>query len=99
MQSPIQFQAKGDTSALYQILLVRKMEFEHEHFDNDKEEELKNKKSIAFGFSAILESIANDKRSHHGYTKLEPEEPKQRDKVSKFIIFKKPSRKFVWLSF
>ena len=61
------------------------MEFEHEHFENDKEDALRNKKSIAFGFSAILDSIANDKRSHHGYTKLEPEEAKQRDKViSKF---------------
>ena len=61
------------------------MEFEHEHFQNDKVDALKNKKSIAFGFSAILDSIANDNRSHHGYTKLEPEEAKQRDKViSKF---------------
>ena len=75
------------------------MEFEHEHFENDKKEELRNKKSIAFGFSAILDSIANDKRSHHGYTKLEPEEPKQRDKVSKFIIFKKRVKTFLFRLF
>ena len=49
------------------------MEFEHEEYEGAEELE---KKSITFGFSAILDSIVNNERSHHGYTKLEPEEPK-----------------------
>ena len=53
------------------------MESEQEEYDNDEEEqELNSKKTITFGFSAILDSIVMDKRSHLGYTKLEPEEPK-----------------------
>ena len=57
------------------------MESEQEEYENgEEEEELKSKKTITFGFSAILDSIVTDKRSHLGYTKLEPEEPK-REKV------------------
>ena len=62
------------------------MESEQEDYENgEEEEELKSKKTITFGFSAILDSIVMDKRSHLGYTKLEPEEPK-REKVCYQIL-------------
>ena len=64
------------------------MESEQEEYENgEEEEELKSKKKITFGFSAILDSIVTDKRSHLGYTKLEPEEPK-REKVRFQILSK-----------
>ena len=57
------------------------MQFEHQ--DSGQAEELQ-KRSISYGFSALLESVTNGKRSHVGYTKLEPEEPRiKRDKVHK----------------
>ena len=70
------------------------MESEQEEYENGKEEEeLKSKKTITFGFSAILDSIVMDKRSHLGYTKLEPEEPK-REKVCYQILSRYFSKKY-----
>ena len=53
------------------------MEFEHEEISEDEME----KKSITFGFSAILDSIVNNERSHNGYAKLEPNESQRRDRI------------------
>ncbi len=50
--------------------------------DIEMSEEQLRKRSISFGFSAMLDSIIGSERSHVGYTKLEPEESRiKRDRV------------------
>ena len=47
------------------------MQFEHEDMEEDEEDQLR-KRPITFGFSAMLDSIVRNERSHVGYTRLEP---------------------------
>jgi hypothetical protein len=74
-------------------VIPKRMDFEHEDMlkkcrendnsDAEAEEELK-KRSITFGFSTMLDSIIgqDSSRSHTGYSKLEPEQPRnRRDRV------------------
>lgn len=62
------------------------MQFEHEDIENEEEEEdlALRKRSITFGFSAMLDSMVNNERSHVGYARLESAEKNQgikRDRV------------------
>ena len=61
------------------------MQFEHEGLEDEeaaKQEEKLRKRTISFGFSAILDNLVGNERSHLGYAKLEPEEPRiKRDRV------------------
>ena len=64
---------------------IARMQFEHEDLNDDEEEQdLLRKRSITFGFSAMLDSIVNNERSHVGYARLEPAENQgiKRDRVS-----------------
>lgn len=61
------------------------MQFEHEDMEEDEEDQLR-KRPITFGFSAMLDSIVRNERSHVGYTRLEPDAGESRIKRDRVCI-------------